>query len=106
MKIIDGKDPPPFGLITPDALSPCLFTLLQQLGEERVNKASSPSTAWVRTSARELRNLSGPCQTMLCATGLLQEGGLGRFREAHKTSDSNRLRADVREHRGYKAAQR
>lgn len=41
MIMIEGSVPPPFGLITPDALSlPCLFTLLQQLGGERVNKAS------------------------------------------------------------------
>ncbi|MEQ2243758.1 hypothetical protein ILYODFUR_010154 [Ilyodon furcidens] len=72
----EGKDPAPFGLITPDALSPCLFTLLQQLGQERVNEASSPSTAWVTTSTRELRSLSGPCQTALCATFYLQAGGL------------------------------
>lgn len=63
--MIEGKVPPPFGLITPDALSPCLFTLLQQLGREGVNKASGPSSAWVKTSARELRSLSGPCQTVL-----------------------------------------
>lgn len=63
---VEGGDPPPFGLITPDALSPCLFTLLQQLGHEGVNKASCPSTAWIKTSARKLRSVSGPCQSSLC----------------------------------------
>lgn len=63
MTMIEGNDPPPFGLITPDALSPCLFTLLQQLGHEGVNKASSPSTASIKTSARKMRSVSGPCQT-------------------------------------------
>lgn len=75
MITIEVKDPPPFGLITPDALSPCLFTLLQQLGHEGVNKASSPSTASIKTSARRLRSLSGPCQTTLCATIQLQTCG-------------------------------
>lgn len=41
MRSIEDKDPPRFGLITPGALSPCLFTLLQQLGHVGVNKASS-----------------------------------------------------------------
>lgn len=75
--MIEGKAPPPFGLITPDALSPCLFTLLQQLGHEGVNKALSPSTAWIKTSARKLRSLPGPYQTSLSATIQLQTGGLG-----------------------------
>lgn len=66
--MIEGSDPPPFGLITPDALSPCLFTLLQQLGHEGVNKASSTSTASIITSARDMRSLPGPCLTSLCAT--------------------------------------
>lgn len=66
MILVEGGDPPPFGLITPDALSPCLFTLLQQLGHEGVNKASCPSTAWIKTSARKLRSVSGPCQSSLC----------------------------------------
>ena len=52
MIISEGNDPPPFGLITPDALSPCLFTLVQQLGNEGVNKASSPSTVWINTRDR------------------------------------------------------
>lgn len=60
MIMIEGKVPPPFGLITPDALSLCLFTLLKQLGHEGVNKASGPSTAWIKTSARTVRSLSGP----------------------------------------------
>lgn len=63
MIMIEGSVPPPFGLITPDALSPCLFTLLQQLGHAGVNRALSLSTAWIKTSARTLRSLSGPCQT-------------------------------------------
>lgn len=73
----EGKGPAPFGLITPDALFPCLFTLVQQLGEEWVNEASSPSTAWVTTSTRELRSLSGPCQTVLRATSHQQPVGIG-----------------------------
>lgn len=81
MIVIEGKDPPPFGLITPDALSPCLFTLLQQLGHDGVNKASSSSTASIKTSARQLRSLPGPCQSLLCATMQLQTGGLGRCYE-------------------------
>lgn len=82
VNMIEGKVPPPFGLITPDALSPCLFTLLQQLGQWGVNKASGPSTARVITSARELRSLSGPCQTVLCATVQMKTGGLGKFWKA------------------------
>lgn len=83
MIMIEGKDPPPFGLITPDALSPCLFTLLQQPGHEGVNKASGPSTASIKTSDRELRSLSGPCQSSICATIQLHTGGLGGREEAH-----------------------
>lgn len=79
MTMIADKEPPPFGLITPDALSPCLFTLLQQLSHEGVNKASSPSTASIKTSARRLRSLSGPCQTTLSATIQLQTDGLGGY---------------------------
>lgn len=78
-RVIEGKVPPPFGLITSDALSPCLFTLLQQLGLEGVIKASSPSTAWILTSARKLRSLSGPCQALLCATIQLHTDGLGSY---------------------------
>lgn len=42
MLVVDYLPSPPVGLITPDALSLCLFTLLQQLGHERVNEASGP----------------------------------------------------------------
>lgn len=73
--MIEGRVPPPFGLITPDALSPCLFTLLQQPGHEGVNKASSPSTAWIDTATRKLRSPSGPCQNVLCATTRFCAGG-------------------------------
>lgn len=67
MVMIEGEDPSPIGLITPDALSPCLFTLLQQPREEGVNKASSQSTASNKISARNICSLSGPCQTSLPA---------------------------------------
>lgn len=60
MIIIEEKNPPPFGLITPDAPSPCLFTWLQQLGQEEVNKASNPSTASITTSVRHTRSLERP----------------------------------------------
>lgn len=89
MIMVEGKVPPPFGLITPDALSPSLFTLLQQLGHEGVNKASSPSTAWIKTSARKLRSLSGPCQTILWRYNTAADQlGLGSFfiKEAHKAT--------------------
>lgn len=97
--MIEGKVPPPFGLITPDALSPCLFTLLQQLGHEGVNKASSPSTAWIKTSVRKLRSLSGPCQTLLCATTQLQTGGFGSSNKAHTALECKRWRAAVKRDR-------
>lgn len=42
MLVVDYLPSPPVGLITPDALSLCLFTLVQQLGHERVNEASGP----------------------------------------------------------------
>lgn len=64
MAVIESKVSPPFGLITPDALSPCLFTLLQQPGHEGVNKASSSSTASIKTPTRKLRSRSGACQTV------------------------------------------
>ena len=90
MIMIEGKVPPPFGLITPDALSPCLFTLLQQLGHEGVNEALSPSTAWINTCARELRSLSGPCQTLPSAFKIqLRTGVLGGYRDAHKATESD-----------------
>lgn len=92
------KVPPPLGLITPDALSPCLFTLLQQLGQEGVNKASSPSTAWIKTSTRKLRSLSGPCLSSLCATMQMQTGGLGRYQKAQKAPECNSSKAAVRGH--------
>lgn len=79
--MIEGKDPPPFGQITHDALSPCLFTLLQQLGHEGVNKASSPSTASIRTSARNICSLPGPC---LCTTMLQRTGEPVGHEEAQK----------------------
>lgn len=74
MVVVERKVPLPFGLITPDALSPRLFTLVQQPGHERVNKASSPSTAWVKTPTRKLRSLTGPGENLLCATIRLQAG--------------------------------
>lgn len=87
MIVIEGKDPPPFGLITPDALSPCLFTLLQQLGREAVNKASSLSTASIKVSAPNVCSLSGPFQTSLWVTIKLMTGlwswSFG-LQEAHK----------------------
>lgn len=82
--ITEYKVPPPFDLITPDALSPGLFTLLQQLGQERVNKASSPSTAWIKTPTPKLRSLSGPCRSSFGETVQLQRGGLGRYQKATK----------------------
>lgn len=81
---IEGSDPPPFGLITPDALSPCLFTLLQQLGREGVNKASSLSTASIKVSAPNVCSLSGPCQTSLWVTIQLSTREVGGLQEAHK----------------------
>lgn len=65
MTVMEGKYPPPFGLITPDALSPCLFTWLQQPGQEEVNKASSRSPASITTSVRHRRSLSRPRQKSL-----------------------------------------
>lgn len=56
MIMIEWKNPPPFGLITPDALFPCLFTWLQQRGQEEVNKASGLSTASITTSVRHRRS--------------------------------------------------
>lgn len=87
MIVIEGKAPPPFGLITPDALSPCLFTLLQQLGREGVNKASSLSTASIKASVPNVRSLSGPCQTSLWVTIQLRKGEVGGTQEAHKTPE-------------------
>lgn len=87
MIVIEGKDPPPFGLITPDALSPCLFTLLQQLGREGVNKASSLSTASIKASAPNVRSLSGPCKTSLRVTVQRRSGEVGGLQEAHKTPE-------------------
>lgn len=87
MIMIEGKDPSPFGLITPDALSPCLFTLLQQLGHEGVNKASRLSTASIKTSARNIRSLSGPCQASLWPTIQQRTGELGGYQEAHKAPE-------------------
>lgn len=87
MIVIEGKAPPPFGLITPDALSPCLFTLLQQLGREGVNKASSLSTASIKASVPNVRSLSGPCQTSLWVTIQLRKGEVGGLQEAHKTPE-------------------
>lgn len=63
MILVEDNDPPPFGLITLGALSPCLFTLQQQLGHEGVNEASSPSTASIKAPARELRSLLGSCKS-------------------------------------------
>lgn len=65
MIMIEGKNPPSFGLITPDALSPCLFTWLQHPGHEGVNKASSLSTASITTSVRHRPRLWRPCQKSL-----------------------------------------
>lgn len=96
--MIEGKVPPPFGLITPDALSPCLFTLLQQLGQEGVNEASSPSTAWIKTSTRKLRSLSGPCLTSLCATMQTQTGGLDWYQNTHKAPECNSPEASLGGH--------
>lgn len=98
MIMTEGKVPPPFGLITPDALSPCLFTLLQQLGQERVNKASSPSTAWIKTSTRKLRSLSGPCLCSLCAIMQMQTGELDSSQKALKAPECNSSKAAVRGH--------
>lgn len=55
----EDNDSPLFGLITLGALSPCLFTLQQQPGNEGVNAASSESTASISATARELRRLLG-----------------------------------------------
>lgn len=98
MIMTEKRVPPPFGLITPDALSPCLFTLLQQLGQEGVNKASSPSTAWIKTSTRKLRSLLGPCLSSLCATMQMQTGGIGRYQRAHKAPQCDGSKAAVRGH--------
>lgn len=62
--LVEGSDPPPFGLITLGALSPCLFTLQQPLGHEEVNKASSSSAASIKAPARELRSLPGSCKNV------------------------------------------
>lgn len=62
--LVEGSDPPPFGLITLGALSPCLFTLQQPLGHEGVNKASRSSAASIKAPARELRSLLGSCKSV------------------------------------------
>lgn len=89
--MIEGRVPPPFGLITPDALSPCLFTLLQQPGHEGVNKASSPSTAWIDTATRKLRSPSGPCQNVLCATTRFWAGTEKHMKSRTRTATERRI---------------